>query len=119
MTDTDYYHHDLSRPCQNFLPQIPHDSLFIAEVITTFLPAVLIYPPYQADVHSPLTFCDQVCDKKPLKKERACLGSQFEGIQSFMAGTSQWQEHEAGSQEASTVGKQREMHAGAQLTFSL
>ena len=40
-------------------------------------------------------------------------------VQSIMAEKAWWQEHEAAGHIASTVRKQREMDAGAQLTVSL
>lgn len=41
------------------------------------------------------------------------------GTQPIMVGKAQQQEREADGHMASIVGKQREMHAGTQLTFSI
>lgn len=56
-------------------------------------------------------------DKKQLKEERICLGSQFEGILSIITGKAWRQEHEAAAHIAFAVRKHKAMNAGIRLTF--
>lgn len=60
--------------------------------------------------------CDQILIK--LKGERFYCGSWFKGTV-HQVEKAWWQEHEADGHVASAVWKQREMDAGAPLTFSI
>lgn len=62
----------------------------------------------------------QYFDKSHLNGEGICLGELGSlVVRSVCPGWKVWQpEHEAASHSASTLRKQREMEAGAQLTFS-